>query len=192
MKRLYSLLIIVLLSSCAHLPGLNREAGERADLWAEAHQALAAEEFERAETTFEQLAREYPESKEGRESLFYLGALRLDPRNPAWDPKPAELALRRYLAKDSVRTGSINRRPEGEVFLLIAQQLNLPAEERVPGLQPETRVVTERVVVPARESRALRAEVERLRQQLAERDAELARQKEELERIRKALTGGGS
>jgi hypothetical protein len=66
----------------------------------------------------------------------------------------------------------------------------MPAR-RVPGLQPE--VVTRevegpRVVVPAQESRALAAEVERLRAQVAERDATIRQQREELERIRRTLT----
>src|SRR5690606_10279469 len=96
-----------------------------------------------------------------------------------------------YLEGDSAYLATLHRRPEAVTLLQLARQLNMPAEERVPGLQPETRVVTERVVVPARESRALAAEVDRLRRLLAERDATIQQQKEELERIRKTLTGRG-
>jgi hypothetical protein len=92
------------------------------------------------------------------------------------------------------------------VLLEIANQLNLPPEERVPELQPRTRVVTRAPtpgraptqaappplrVAPAAEAAA---EIERLRRQLGERekviaarDDEIRRLREEIERIRKTL-----
>lgn len=189
MRRTLILLALALLPACAQL-GLSRPGGEeRMRLWNEAHQAFYADDFDRAASLFGELQELYPETQEGRESLFYLGTLRLDPRNPAWDPAPAEQSLRSYIAADT--TVHVHRRPEAETLLRLAEQLNMPAEQRVPGLQPETRVVRvpQRVVVPARETRALSAEVERLRAQVAERDAKIIQQQEELERIRRTLTG---
>ncbi len=192
MKWIPRLLLPLLLASCSQL-GLagGERPPEHAHLWDEAHQALAANDFGRATSTFERLARDHPETDAGRESLFYVGAIRLDPRNPAWNPAPAEETLRLYLERDSVAPGSVFRRPEATMLYQLARQLNMPAEERVPGLQPETRVVTERVVVPARESRELADEVGRLKQQIVARDSTIQQQKEELERIRKTLTGRG-
>lgn len=192
MKRIVPLLLAALLPACAHLGSLGG-GGDRAQLWREAHQALAGGAFARADSLFARLAEQHPDSETGRESLFYRGAIRLDPRNPAWDPQPAEALLARYLAADSAARGKLNRRPEGETLFQLAQQLNMPADERVPGLQPETRVETrvvrEPVVVPAARSRALAAEVARLKEQLGDRDAQIRRQQEELDRIRKTLTG---
>ena len=182
--------LLLLVSGCAH-------AGTRPDptlvpngIWREAHDALSVAQYARADTLFTRLWREHPATGPGRESLFYLGSLRLDPRNPGWDPQRSESALRDYLAIDTAGTGPILRRPEGETLYQIAQQLNLPPEERIEGLQTEPRVVVRRVA-PARETGALAAEVRRLRQQVAERDAQIRRQNEELERIRKTLTGSG-
>jgi TolA-binding protein len=191
MKRIVPLLLAALLPACAHLGSMG--GGGRAQLWRDAHQALASGAFAQADSLFARLADRYPDSEPGRESLFYRGAIRLDPRNPGWDPQPAEALLRRYLGADPASQGTLNRRPEGETLFQLAQQLNMPADERVPGLQPETRVETrvvrERVVVPASQSRALAGEVARLKEQLGERDAQIRRQQEELDRIRKTLTG---
>jgi hypothetical protein len=190
MKRTLSLVILLLLPACAHL-GLGTSQRDRSEAWTEAHQAFELGEFARATALFEELSERHPDSLEGRESLFYLGVLHLDPRNPNWASLPAETSLARYLGLDESSPGTIHRRPEGRTLLQLAQQLNMPPQARVPGLQPE--VVTReiegpRVVVPAQESRALAAEVERLRAQLAERDATIRQQREELERIRRTLT----
>jgi hypothetical protein len=190
MKRIVSLVILVLLPACAHV-GLGTPQHDRSAVWTEAHHAFELGEFARATALFEELSERHPDSLEGRESLFYLGVLHLDPRNPNWASLPAEQALARYLGVDEAHPGTIHRRPEGRTLLQLAQQLNMPPQARVPGLQPE--VVTRevqgpRVVVPAQESRALAAEVERLRAQVAERDATIRQQREELERIRRTLT----
>jgi len=191
MKRTFSLALILLLSACAHL-GLGRsDHRTRAELWEQAHAALASSDFEGASARFGELADRHPDTIEGRESLFYLGALRLDPRNPGWDPRPAEDLLGRYVALQAAEQNTtVYRHPEAQILLQLAQQLNMPPQERVPGLQPEvvTREVPRRVVVPAQESRALASEVERLRGQVAERDATIRQQREELERIRRTLT----
>jgi len=211
MKRIFFLAFAVVLPACAHL-GLDTGHRERTTTWIEAHNAFSNEDFTRASALFTELAERHPNTLEGRESLFYLGTMRLDPRNPAWDPRPAEAALVRYLAADSLEVGTTQRRPEGQTLLQLAQQLNMPPRDRVPGLQPEVvtrevevqvpRVVVTaqesralsaeevqvpRVVVTAQESRALSAEVERLRGQVAERDATIRQQREELERIRRTL-----
>ena len=190
MKRFFLLfLILVSTSGCAAL-GFGSSGGERYQTWARANDALAREDFAGAEALFEQVATNYPDSVEGRESLFFLGALRLDPRNDEWDPQPAEERLASYLALADEQRKQLYRYLEAQTLHELARQLNLPPESRVAGLQPEERVVTveERVVVPARESRELSAEVARLRQQLAERDARIRTQQEELERIRRTLT----
>lgn len=187
-------LALLLAAGCAAFGQGNSIDEQRQETWALAHQALAVEDFDRATALFERLTTEHPESGEGREALFYLGAIRLDPRNPAWDSRPAEEHLRQYLASDTVHGSMVvARRPEARMLLELASQLNMPPQERVPGLQAETQVVVrsepQRVVVPAAESRALAAEVARLRRELAARDVTIQTQRDEIERIRKTLTG---
>jgi hypothetical protein len=180
---------LVLLSSCAHLGTGRSETRMRMDLWDRAHEAFYAEDFQRAEQLFEQLAVEYPETSEGRESLFYLGTLRLDPRNPAWSSGPAETRLQSYLAKDTAGTRPVHRRPEAETLLQLAMQLNLPIEDRFPGIQAQAPapVVIEQRVVSAEQLRPLQEEVQRLRREVAQRDEQIRTQREELERIRRTL-----
>jgi hypothetical protein len=187
-------LALLLLAGCAAFAQGDSTEMERGETWSLAHQALAVEDFDRASALFERLATSHAGSDEGREAVFYLGAIRLDPRNPDWDPKPAEEYLRQYLTADSVPERMVApRRPEAQTLLELAAQLNMPPSERVPGLQAETQVVVEaapqRVVVTAAESRALSAEVARLRRELAARDATIQTQRDEIERIRKTLTG---
>lgn len=191
MKGYLALLLVALpFAGCAQLGMGTIDPRERTGLWADAQAALAAEEFSRAEAIFSRLATEYGESVEGRESLFYLGAIRLDPRNAAWDSGPAEEWLARYLSHIDSGGPRLYRYPEARSMHELARQLNLPAESRVAGLQPEERVVRveERVVVPAQQSRAQVEEIQSLRQQVAERDARIQQQQEELERIRRTLT----
>lgn len=183
-------LVLGLLGACAHLPGLSppRQSPSLV-LWNEAHAALAAAEFAHADSLFARLSDQYPSSREGREAIFYRGVIALDPRNPKWNPKPAEAELERYVALDTV-SGGVQRLPEGETLLELARQLNLPSAERVPGLKAETRTVVTppRVITRAGEAQAATAEAERLRARLAERDEEIRRLREELDRIRKTLT----
>ncbi|CAN5723660.1 hypothetical protein BH23GEM5_BH23GEM5_03350 [soil metagenome] len=205
MTRSGSLLLILLLPSCATL-GLGRGDGGMDELWRNAHTAFAQERFADAERGFRRVAAEFPERREGREALFYLGSLQMDPRNPKWEPDSAAVSLRRYLERDSVAAPHTLRRPEALVLMEIANQLNLPPDQRVPELQPRTRVVTRAPapgraptqaappplrVAPAAEAAA---EIERLRRQLGERekviaarDDEIRRLREEIERIRKTL-----
>jgi hypothetical protein len=189
-RRFPALLILGMLAGCAPLRALGLHTEERTALWIDAHRFLSAAEFAEAETAFAELAREYPRTVEGRESLFYLGALRLDPRNDDWDSDLAEVRLAEYL--DLARDGGprLYRYPEARTLHEIAEQLNLPAGARVAGLRTEERVdtVQQRVVVPAEESQDLAAQIDRLRQLVAERDARIREQQEELERIRRTLT----
>lgn len=187
MKRLPIALLPILLLSCAHLPGSGGEQRARGELWHLAHTALYTESFARADSLFSYLAVTYPDSDEGREALFYLGAIHLDPRNEEWNSERSETFLRHYLTQDTLGA-LIHRRPEAITMLELASQLNLPPDQRVAGLQPGTRTVLERVVAPVSQQRELVEENERLRRMLAERDEQIRRQSEELERIRRTLT----
>lgn len=195
MIRIPALALLLLVSACATF-ALTPGGREREALWREAHFALQAEEFRAADTLFARLAELHPETREGREALFYLGAIRLDPRHPEWSSRAAETSLRRYLAlADSLGEERITRHPEAGIFLQLAEQLNMPVAERIPPLQPDTvvRVVegeTRRVVAPATEARALAAEAERLRGELAAREATIRELRDELARIRKTLAPG--
>lgn len=193
--RVLLLALVALVSACAHLsPGSGGREKDR--LWREAHLALAAQNFRSADSLFAGLAASFPESEEGREAHFYLGAMRLDPRNEGWSSQQAAEHLRRYLAGDTASARrTIFRKPEAGTLLELANQLNMPAESRVPALQPDTVVRTvpgrsRRVVVPAEESRELSSEVARLRRELAEREETIRRQREELNRIRNTLAPG--
>jgi hypothetical protein len=191
MKWLGWTLTCLLLAACASVGGAERRAAEaRLALWHEAHAAVAAGQFGRADTLYGTLIGQHGATEQGRESLFYLGALRLDPRNPNWSSALAETALEMYLGTDSTAR---TRRPEARTLYELARQLNLPSESRAPGLQAETRVVERpvRVVVPGREASSLQAEVNRLREQINTKDATIKRQEEELDRIRRTLAAPG-
>jgi hypothetical protein len=192
MKRFGLILTCILATACASAGArAERRALEaRLELWGQAQAAVAAGEFGRADTLYGTLIRDHGSTQQGREALFYLGALRLDPRNPNWSSALAQTSLEMYLAADS--SGAIRaRRPEAQTLFELARQLNLPPENRVPGLQTEPRVVERRVVVPAREATSLQAEVTRLRGEVAAKDATIKRQEEELDRIRRTLSAPG-
>lgn len=197
MKRLraLSLLLVVLVPACAHL-GLGSGDGSRDALWRSGHLALRAGNFRGADSAFARLALHFPDTDQGREALFYLGAIRLDPRNPGWTSRGAADYLSRYLAKaDSGDRAEIHRQPEARTLLELANQLNLPAGDRVRALQPQTDTVYRtgpgRIrVAPAEESQALQTENDRLRRVIADREETIKRQREELERIRNTLAPG--
>lgn len=178
--------LVLLLPGCAHLGAGPSEGWERARLWDEAHGYLATYDFERADSVFTLITREYPETDEGRESLFYLGALHVDPRNSEWDAEISEARLREYLAADT-ESGPVHRRPEATTLVELVNQFNIPMEDRIAELQaPENRTV----VIRSEEAPGTPAEVAQLRQQLEARDAEVKQLREELDRIRRTLTGG--
>jgi hypothetical protein len=187
------LLLVAFFAGCAHLPvPASAGARTRARLWDEAHQALDRLQFRDAAKLFEEVAREYPDSREGVEAHFFLGAMAMDPRNPGWSPSIADTTLHRYLALDSTSALHIARRPEATVLLQLATQLNMPPASRVAQLQPETRVVTVPPrVVRAEQSRSLQVQVDSLRRLVADRDSVIRRQTEELERIRRTLAPRG-
>ncbi len=189
MKWCMAVLLVALLGACAHLPGAERQPRQRANLWTDAHLAFHAEDFRHARTTFQRLTDEFPDSPEGREALFYLGTLSLDPRNPDWDPASAVTHLRRYLALDTARA-VIHRRPEAATLVQLAETAAVPAPEAVAGAPatPAPPVTPRLPISPANEEvRRLNEEVETLRRQLGERDETIRRQREELERIRRVL-----
>ncbi len=194
MKRpVLMVLSLGLLTGCATLASLTRSPEPNpAEIWSEAQAALARAEFDRAEETFEELSDNHSRTPEGRESLFYLGVIRLDPRNPNFDSEIAQARLAEYLARTD-EGYRLYRYPEAFTFHEIARELNLPPDARIAVLQPEERVITieERVLVPGEQSRELTAQIDRLRQQVAERDSTIRAQQEELERIRRTLTGPG-
>ncbi len=191
MKRL--LLWIVLaapLTGCAHLGFGSNSSEIRRDLWDDSQRAFAAGEFAAAEAGFERLASDFPDTLEGRESLFYLGTIHLDPRNPRWDSEPAQAWLERYLGLPEEEGPRIYRHPEAETLHEIARQLNLPPAARISALQPEApEIIEQRVVVPGAESREQAATIQRLEGVVSERDARIQQLEEELERIRRTLTG---
>jgi hypothetical protein len=190
MKRFGLILTCVVATACASTGAERRAAEARMELWRQAQEAVAAGQFGRADTLYGTLIRDHGSTETGHEALFYLGALRLDPRNPNWSSALAQTSLEMYLAADS--SGAIRaRRPEAQTLFELARQLNLPPENRVPGLQTEPRVVERRVVVPAREATSLQAEVTRLRGEVAAKDATIKRQEEELDRIRRTLSAPG-
>lgn len=199
MKKLWIGLVALSFTSCAHFEGRTGDTRARAELWHEAHIALYQENFPRADSLFNHLAATHPGAEEGREALFYAGAIHIDPRNQNWSSQRAETVLRRYLRQDTVGT-LIHRRPEATTLLEIARQLNLPSEDRVEWLQPgTTTIVTTEVVegpprriAPTDQVREVEQENARLRQQLARQEAQILRQQEELERIRRALTPRGT
>jgi hypothetical protein len=194
MKRLTRLaFVFALLSGCATFSAFGGNTTDRTEIWADAQAALARLDFDRAEGAFGLLAADFEDSLEGRESLFYLGAIRLDPRNAAWDSQIAEERLGQYLGIIAMNGARLYRYPEAYTLYEIARQLNLPPDSRIASLQPEERVITieERVLVPAEQSREQAAEIDRLRQQLVRRDSTIQAQQEELERIRRTLTGPG-
>jgi hypothetical protein len=183
--------LLLFLGACAHLGVRSHDGRTREALWDQAHRALESADFARADSLFSRLSTDYPASDAGRESLFYLGALRLDPRNPDWDPAPAEAGLRHYLDADSGREARIHRRPEAEILVEIAHQLNLPPSQRISGLQPGEKVVkVPQRIVSYKETESQANEIADLRQQVAARDAQIKKLQDELDRIRKTLTTG--
>lgn len=185
-------LLALVVTACATLaPGSRGREGRQ--LWTEAHLALRAENFRAADSAFNRLATDHAGTEEGREALFFMGEMRMDPRNPGWNSLRAADYLRRYLALADSARGEIHREPEARTFLELANQLNLPPDQRVAALQPGTveRTVPGPVrIVPGEQAAELNAEVLRLRRELADRDETIRRQREELNRIRNTLAPG--
>lgn len=182
MIRFIGVVLLSAIAACASLSRGDVPDNTNVTMWRAAHAALDTGDFAAADRAFSELASAYPNTPEGREARFYVGSLRLDPRNPEWNPAPAEEGLRSYLDQDEIA-----RRPEATTLLQLAQQLNMPPEQRVAGLQPPTRVIE----VPQRITTVERCpsleQVEALQRQVSEKDEEIRKQREELERIRRTL-----
>lgn len=179
--------LVLLFPACAHLGSGPSEAWDRARMWDEAHGYFATYDFERADSVFTLLSEHHAETDEGRESRFYLGALLIDPRNPEWNAEESAEWLRRYIESDS-EEGKIHRGPEAATLVALVNQFNIPVDERIAAFQyePQTRVVIRSEQTTADEP----PELELLRQQILAREAEIRQLRDELERIRRTLTGG--
>lgn len=190
MKTLSTLFLAALLSACAVFApeNLGPGAARRDELWRQGHAAMQRDSFRVAMAAFQRLAAEHPRSEFGREALFYLGTLYLEPASPSYDAGLAAQNLEMYLASDTAG-GRVTRRPEAEMLLGLSRQLALPCEQRTGGLRCDPQVVTrpgsDTVVV--RQGSDQSAEVGRLRREIAERDGTIRELREELQRIRNTL-----
>ncbi|HEX6373795.1 MAG TPA: hypothetical protein VF006_33010 [Longimicrobium sp.] len=191
MKTASTLFLAALLSACAVFApeNLGPDAARRDGLWRQGHAAMQRDSFRVAMAAFQRLSAEHPRSDYGREALFYLGTLYLEPSNPAYDAGLATQNLELYLTADT-QGGAPTRRPEAETLLGLSRQLALPCEQRTGSLRCDPQVVTrpggsDTVVV--RQGSDQSAEVSRLRRELNERDATIRELREELQRIRNTL-----
>ncbi|HEV3050758.1 MAG TPA: hypothetical protein VGX50_10630 [Longimicrobium sp.] len=190
MKTATAILLATLLSGCAVFApeNLGPDAARRDDLWRQGHAAMQRDSFRVAMAAFQRLAAEHPRSDYGRDALFYLGTLYLEPANPSYDAGLAVQNLEFYLAADT-REGRLPRRPEAETLLALSRQLALPCEQRTGSLRCDPQIIarsdTTVVVRPGGGDNS--AEVARLRRELNERDATIRELREELQRIRNTL-----
>lgn len=170
--------LLPLAHGCAPATVETRPPGrpEAASRLEAAREALHGGQFASADGVLSALAADQPETAEGHQALFLLGVLHLDPRNPAWSPAEAEVVLSRYL---EFPFGE--HRPEAVALYALARRLAAPFPypivARGDGGQP----------APAAGPAGEAAESERLRGEIAQRDRELARLRDELERIRRRL-----
>lgn len=191
MKTVSTLFLAALLSACAVFApeNLGPDAARRDGLWRQGHAAMQRDSFRVAMAAFQRLAAEHPHSDFGREALFYLGTLYVEPSNPAYDAGLAAQNLEMYVTADT-RDGRVTRRPEAETLLGLSRQLAMPCEQRTGSLRCDPQVVarpggSDTVVV--RQGSDQSAEVGRLRRELAERDGTIRELREELQRIRNTL-----
>jgi hypothetical protein len=191
MKTATAIFLAVLLSGCAVFApeNLGPDAARRDDLWRAGHAAMQRDSFRVAMAAFQRLAAEHPRSDYGRDALFYLGTLYLEPANPAYDAGLAVQNLEFYLAADT-REGRLPRRPEAETLLALSRQLALPCQQRTGSLRCDPQVIARSdttVVVRPGGGADNSAELARLRRELNERDATIRELREELQRIRNTL-----
>jgi hypothetical protein len=154
---------------------------------------MAADSFRIATAAFQRLANGHPETMEGREALFFIATMYLDPDNPALDPAVAAQNFELYLARDTARERRwVLRWPEAEALLGLSRELMVSCEERETALRCDPVEIVRRVTVPVpgepgQPAAANGGEAARLRTQLAERDATIRQLREELRRIRETL-----
>jgi hypothetical protein len=174
--------LLWLAPGCAHVPVEERPAS-RIEA---AREALHGGQFASADSMLSALAAAEPETAQGHQALFLLGVLHLDPRNPAWSPAEAEIVLARYL---EFPFGE--HRPEAVALYALARRLAapMPRVARVPA--GEGRSGGAAPPAAAGGGAGEGDESERLRREIADRDRELAKLREELERIRRRLSPPG-
>lgn len=177
--RLPSLALAAALSlalGCAHVPPAVEE--RPIGTVEAAREALHGGQFATADHLLTALAANEPETAEGHQALFLLGMLHLDPRNPAWSPAEAEVVLARYLEFPFGEN-----RPEAVALYALARRLAqpLPLFARAGGDGSP----------PPDAAGGQGDEAELLRREIAARDRELAKLRDELERIRRRLAPPG-
>lgn len=188
MTRFAVLLACAGLTACATLPAAP-EGGERARLWEQAHSAYSRDSVRVAAAAFQRLVTDHPHSREAHEARFYLGVLALEPRS-GLDLSAAGEHLTSYLAADSLGRFRSYHQREARTLLRLAGEMRRGCAERThPALRCEgpgpVRAGEPPAPPPAGGEGG--AEAARLRRELAERDEQIRRLREELERIRNTL-----
>jgi hypothetical protein len=172
--------LLSLALGCSHVAAVVEERpARRIDA---AREALHGGQFASADHVLSALAANEPETAEGHQALFLLGVLHLDPRNPAWSPAEAEIVLARYL---EFPFGE--HRPEAVALYTLARRLAQPQPLLSRARAPDT-AGDEALGPPPAGADGGGNEAERLRREIADRDRELAKLREEMERIRRRLT----
>ena len=188
MKRTFAIFLAAALSGCGVLHHGSSPQPARLRLWNQAQTAFYADSFRVSMVRFQALADSFPRSVEGREAHFFLGVMYLDPRNPAFDPRAADEQLGTYLAPDTALHVTPFRRTEAMSMQRMAQEFRKPCEDRVAPLRCETRTVrTAGRDAPRNVNGTSSAEVDRLQAAVADRDAQIQRLRDELDRIRNTL-----
>jgi hypothetical protein len=176
---------LLLAAGCSTVNGVFERPASRLDM---AREALHGGAFTTADQILSALAAEEPGTAEGHEALFLLGLLHLDPRNPAWSPAEAEVVLARYL---EFPFGE--HRPEGVALYALARRLAKPqiaatTARTVPLPVDEPELPQQGTGSEATAAEGEVSEADRLRAEVAARDRELAKLRDEIERIRRRLT----
>jgi hypothetical protein len=170
-RRRCALLVVLLAASagCVNRPGFLQPAPEREwpETIARAHAAVEAGRFASADSLLAEFAARHPESGETNETIFWRAVFRLDPANPDASPAAAVRDLTVYLARPGRHTHLAEARALRRAATL-ADSLGVSA--RRAAAPSETPAATDKD-----------AEIARLRE-------ELKRATEELERIKRRLS----
>jgi hypothetical protein len=176
--------LAALVTGCATLP--RNSGAERGRLWRQAHDAYARDSLRVAAAAFQRLATDHPRSYEGHESRFYLGVLALEPGS-GLDLGTAVQNLGMYITEDSAGGVRGYHLREARSLLRMAAELRRPCGDRGSGVRCEVAPVATRTEPTATAEPPANAETARLRREVAERDDQIRRLREELERIRSTL-----